>query len=195
RRPMPAPATWDAMLSGAVMQCRCAQGSDDLIRRASKEVERTRWEPPFNRLARMYLERFTRAREVFVNQYSNNLLYGFRRFFEAGKLELITCGATHGFLPLMVVNDNARRAQIEVGGGEFEGRWGKGRKGIWLPECGYAEGIDKLLGDSGLRYFFTDTHGVLFAEPRPRYGVYAPILCPDSRVAALGRDTESSKQV
>jgi 1,4-alpha-glucan branching enzyme len=36
---------------------------------------------------------------------------------------------------------------------------------------------------------------VLFAEPRPRYGVYAPVLCPRSRVAALARDTESSKQV
>ncbi len=40
-----------------------------------------------------------------------------------------------------------------------------------------------------------DTHGVLFAEPRPKYGVYAPILCPGTNVAALARDTESSKQV
>jgi 1,4-alpha-glucan branching enzyme len=36
---------------------------------------------------------------------------------------------------------------------------------------------------------------VLFAEPRPRFGVYAPLLCPKSGVAVLGRDTESSKQV
>ena len=47
---------------------------------------------------------------------------------------------------------------------------------------------------SGLRYFFTDTHGVLFAEPRPQYGVYAPIRSPRG-VCALARDTESSKQV
>ncbi len=52
-----------------------------------------------------------------------------------------------------------------------------------------------MLHDAGVSYFFTDTHGILFAEPRPRYGVYAPILCPKSDVAALGRDTESSKQV
>jgi 1,4-alpha-glucan branching enzyme len=48
---------------------------------------------------------------------------------------------------------------------------------------------------SGIRYFFTDTHGVLHAEPRPKFGVYAPILCPKTHVAALGRDHESSKQV
>ncbi|HHX50223.1 MAG TPA: DUF1957 domain-containing protein, partial [Clostridia bacterium] len=46
----------------------------------------------------------------------------------------------------------------------------------------------------GLQYFFLDTHGVLFAEPRPRYGIYAPIGCP-SGVAAFGRDIETSKQV
>ena len=88
----------------------------------------------------MYHERFTPCRDVFVKQYSNNLLNGFRRFFETGKLELITCGATHGFLPLMDVNDNARRAQIEIGCREFERHFGKRPQGIWLPECGYIAG-------------------------------------------------------
>ena len=73
----------------------------------------------------MYHDRFRARREVFVNQYGNNLLNGFRRFFDTGKLELITCGATHGFLPLMDVNDNARRAQIEIGCREFERHFGR----------------------------------------------------------------------
>ena len=55
--------------------------------------------------------------------------------------------------------------------------------------------MEKYLKQAGIRYFFLDTHGVLFADPRPRFGVYAPILCPGTNVAALGRDTESSKQV
>src|SRR5947209_6082758 len=78
---------------------------------------------------------------------------------------------------------------------EIERHFGKRPQGIWLPECGYAPGVEQLLRDSGIRYFFTDTHGVLFAEPRPKFGVYAPIVCPNSGVAALARDTESSKQV
>ena len=143
----------------------------------------------------MYHYRFPRGRDVFVNKYNNNLLHGFRRFFETGKLELITCGATHGFLPLMKVNGNAVRAQIEIGCREFERHFGRRPQGIWLPECGYIAGVDELLRECGIRYFFVDTHGVLFAEPRPRYGVYAPIVCPNSGVAALARDTESSKQV
>lgn len=45
-----------------------------------------------------------------------------------------------------------------------------------------------------MRYFILDAHGVLFASPQPRYGVFAPIYC-ESGVAAFGRDIESSKQV
>src|SRR5439155_40786 len=51
------------------------------------------------------------------------------------------------------------------------------------------------LAQSGIRYFFTDTHGVLFGHPRPQFGIYAPVQCPRSGVYCLGRDTESSKQV
>src|SRR5437667_302426 len=117
--------------------------------------------PEFHPLALMYNDRFRRARDVFVKQYNNNLLQGFRRFFDVGNLELITCAATHGFLPLMTINRNAMRAQIELGAREFQRHFGKRPQGIWLPECGYIEGVDEMLRDAGIRYFFTDTHGVL----------------------------------
>lgn len=187
--------TLAAMLADPLLQYRYVRHIDNLIALAGKEIERTRWQPEFNHLAHMYHNRFLRSREVFVNQYGNNLVNGFRRFFQSGKLEIITCGATHGFLPLMHHNWNAVRAQVEIGCREFERHFGKRPQGIWLPECGYAPGVDEVLRDAGLRYFFVDTHGVLFAEPRPRYGVYAPILCTKSGVAAVARDTESSKQV
>jgi 1,4-alpha-glucan branching enzyme len=188
--------TLAAMLNDPLLQYRYVRHLDNLITLAGKEIERTRWQPEFQHLALMYHARFSRAREMFVNQYGNNLLKGFRRFFEAGKLELITCGATHGFLPLMEpLNRQAARAQIEIGCREFERHFGRRPQGMWLPECGYIPGIDELLRDAGIRYFFVDTHAVMFAEPRPKFGVYAPILCPRSGVAALARDTESSKQV
>ncbi|MCI0381400.1 MAG: DUF1957 domain-containing protein [Gemmataceae bacterium] len=187
--------TLAAMFADPLLQYRYVRHIDNLIALASKEIERTRWQPEFNHLAHLYHFRFCRAREVFVNQYQHNLVNGFRRFFQSGKLEIITCGATHGFLPLMHVNRNAVRAQIEIGCREFERHFGKRPQGIWLPECGYDPSVDELLRDAGIRYFFVDTHGVLFAEPRPKYGVYAPILCPKSGVAAVARDHESSKQV
>jgi 1,4-alpha-glucan branching enzyme len=188
--------TLAAMLSDPLLQYRYVRHIDNLIALACKEIERTKWQPEFNTLAQMYHQRFTRAREVFVNQYQNNILRGFRRFFEIGKLELITCGATHGFLPLMMpVNGAAARAQVEIGAREFERHFGKRPRGIWLPECGYYPGVENLLADAGIKYFFVDTHSVLFAEPRPKFGVFAPLMVGNSGVAALARDTESSKQV
>ncbi len=187
--------TLAAMLSDELLQQRYLNRLDNLLSLTTKELERTRWEPEFHVLAQMYHSRFSRCREVFTRQYDCNLLRGFRRFYEAGRLELITCGATHGYLPLMVQNGASQRVQIEIGCREFERHFGRRPQGIWLPECGYAPGVDELLRQSGIRYFFMDTHGILFAEPRPRYGVYAPLVCPKSGVAALGRDTESSKQV
>src|SRR6266446_6037338 len=80
--------TLAAMLSDPLLQYRYVRHLDNLIALAGKELERTRWEPQFHALAQMYHNRFVRARDVFVRQYHNNLLNGFRRFFDTGKLEL-----------------------------------------------------------------------------------------------------------
>jgi 1,4-alpha-glucan branching enzyme len=112
---------------------------------------------------------------------------------DIGKLEIITCAATHGFLPL-ILNRDAARAQIEIAAAHYENHLGRRPRGIWLPECGYVPGIDEILKDVGISYFFTDSHGILFGSPRPRNGIFAPVYCP-SAVAAFGRDLESSKQV
>ena len=59
--------------------------------------------------------------------------------------------------------------------------------GIWLPECAYDHGLEDIISELGLQYFITATHGVLYASPRPKYGVYSPILTK-SGVAVFGRD-------
>ncbi|MDC4224463.1 MAG: hypothetical protein MPW15_09605 [Candidatus Manganitrophus sp.] len=46
----------------------------------------------------------------------------------------------------------------------------------------------------GFKYFIVDSHGLLHAVPRPKYALYAPIYTR-AKVAAFGRDVESSKQV
>ena len=53
-------------------------------------------------------------RRVFREEYGGDLLRGFRKHRDAGKLEIITCGATHGFLPLMDTVPQAVRAQVQI---------------------------------------------------------------------------------
>ncbi len=183
-----------SMLTDPLLQDRYLRYLNKLIELANKEIERTRFEPQFNDLAKMYHWKLTKTRELFVQRYSRNLVTAFKEFQDKGVLEIITVGATHGFLPLMQSVPNAVRAQIRVAALHYEKHFGRRPRGIWLPECAYHPGVENLLKEEGIRWFVVDTHGVLHAAPRPKYGVYAPIYTP-AGVAAFARDVESSKQV
>lgn len=183
-----------SMFSDPLLQNRYVRHLEKLIELAGKEIERTRNQPEFHRLAWMYHDLFQRSHYVFTRQYNRNLVNGFKRWQDRGNLEIIASAATHGFLPLMFLNPQAVRAQIAVGVENYRQHFGRNPRGFWLPECAYTPGLDELLKEFGIRYFLTDTHGVLYASRRPKYGIFAPIYCP-SGVAAFGRDAESSKQV
>ena len=113
---------------------------------------------------------------------------------QRGVLALLTCGATHGYLPLLRDCPEAVRAQLLTAVREHERLLGVRPQGIWLPECAYYEGLDRLLVSCGLRYAILDAHGLLHGQPRPRYGVYAPICSPGG-MAFFGRDSESTLPV
>lgn len=183
-----------SMLQDELLQTRYLKHISRLIELAGKEVERTRWQPEFQSLALMYFNNFSKARQTFEN-YKRNIVIAFKNLQDLGKLEIITCGATHAYLPLMDVCKESVRAQIKVATSHYENVFGKKPQGIWLPECGYQPGQDEILKEAGIRYFFTDAHGILHGTPRPKYGVFAPIYCRGTGVACFGRDLESSKQV
>ena len=182
-----------SMLCDPLLQERYLRHINLSIELAHKEVERTRWQPEFHHLASMYLDSFYKARYIF-EKYKRNLVTAFKNVQDAGKLEIVTCAATHGYFPLMEVSPESIRAQIKVAVSHYESVFGRKPRGFWLPECGYQPGHDEFLKEAGIKYFFTDAHGVLHGSPRPKYGVFAPVYCK-SGVACFGRDLESSKQV
>ncbi len=167
---------------------------DRMIELSAKEMDRTRKDSAFNALAVFYNKRFLTIQEFWNGFLQRNVLNGVRYFQRSGALEVITCGATHGFLPLLNASAKAVTAQISTAVKNYDKHFGKGPDGIWLPECAYFEGLDHILRDHGIRYFFMDTHGVLLSKPRPLNGVFAPIFT-ECGVAAFGRDYTSSKQV
>jgi 1,4-alpha-glucan branching enzyme len=110
---------------------------------------------------------------------NGNIVVGFRSFEERGMLEIITCAATHGYMPLLGT-DESLRAQIRVAVATHEKHLGRRPRGIWAPECGYRPaglwsypvspegmtepasfpriGIEQALSESALEFFFVDTH-------------------------------------
>ncbi len=182
-----------SMLAAPLLQERYAAYLDNLIELAEKETERTRGSAANRELAELYLHSFRRLKQRFVHDYQGNLISGFRKLRDAGCLELITSTATHAFLPY-IRTEQALRAQIEHAIRLHVDLLEEYPQGIWLPECGFREGLDYILKDYGLRYFFSEAHGVLSADPKPRYGLYAPVLTPGG-LAAFARDREASEQV
>ena len=70
-------------------------------------------------------------------------------FQDAGKLEIITCGATHGFLPLMEIIPNAVRAQIAVARESYATHFGRDPARHLAAECGYYPGPRRGAGRGG----------------------------------------------
>ncbi|XEC95205.1 1,4-alpha-glucan branching protein domain-containing protein [Paenibacillus tarimensis] len=182
-----------SMLASPLLQKRYTDYLNNLISLAHRECMRTEDQPKLHSLARMYKDRFIHTLQRFTGDYESNIITGFRRLQDSGCLELITSSATHAFLPY-VKTEQALRSQIENAVRIHTAYLGRAPKGIWLPECGYFEGLDRILKEYGIEFFYTDTHGVLHARPNPVHGVYAPVSTPHG-LAAFARDHETSKQV
>ena len=112
----------------------------------------------------------------------SDIIKGFRHFYDSGAIEIITCGATHGYFPLLGT-DASIRAQVRTGVETHRRFFGRRPRGIWLPECGYRpagpwqfpvsfnglgsaygrgpferDGVEQILAENELEFFFVDTH-------------------------------------
>ena len=183
-----------SMLSDPLLQSRYLNHLNKQLELAEKEIIRTKSTPKYQKLARLYRRLYLDTLDIFANQYNCNLITAFQKFHTLGNLELITCAATHGFLPLLNKSDAAVRNQINTGVETFISHLGFAPTGFWLPECGYYPGLEKHLKNAGINYFFVDTHGIENASLSPRNSIYAPLDC-GNHVLAFARDPESSRQV
>jgi 1,4-alpha-glucan branching enzyme len=182
------------MLADELLQTRYTRHLENLIELAKKELKRAQKDAPeFYDAAKMYVDDLSASLALWNNRYQRNLLNAFRELHDEGVIEIITCGATHGFLPLISTHES-RRAQIEVAVANYKKHFGRQPRGIWLPECAYERGVEDLLKDASIEYFISDTHAILYGDPRPRYGVHAPVACPNG-TAVFARDVETSQQV
>ena len=183
-----------SMLDNKLLQKRYIKYLKKHIELCKKEIVRTQNNPTVNKLSKYYFDRYSNDLYVFRDLYNCNLINAFKHFQDIGKLEIITCGATHGYFPILQVNEKTIRAQIAIGVETYKYYFGKQPRGIWLPECGYVHQADKYLKEFGLEYIIVESHGILYADPTPIYGTFAPISTSNG-IAAFGRDIESSKQV
>ncbi|HVG90685.1 MAG TPA: DUF1957 domain-containing protein, partial [Alphaproteobacteria bacterium] len=170
----------------------------------------------------------------------SDIIRGFQHFYDSGAIEIITCGATHGYFPLLGT-DASIRAQVKTGVETHERFFGRKPRGIWLPECGYRpagtwqfpvtpdgsakprrpfyrEGVEQILAENGIEFFYVDTHlvdtstrftpyqllaggvpvAMEIASEHPQKNFYRPYYTEspdrDAHVAFFTRDPRTSAQ-
>jgi 1,4-alpha-glucan branching enzyme len=183
-----------SMMTDPLLQQRYVRYLDERLAALDGERARTAGDSQFHPVVLFYAHRYEQLRRRFIEHDRLDVTRAFRRLMDAGYLEIITCGATHGYFPLLAADAESLYAQLSMAVRTHTRILGRRPRGIWLPECGYAPGVDAVLKEFGIEFFFVDSHGVLNADPRPKYGVHRPIRTPGG-AAAFGRDFESSKQV
>ena len=186
--------TLASMLADPLLQRRYLGYLTRLRELARQEARRNADHGHLSYLVSHYEQRFDAIEQTW-RRHGGDLVGALASLQRRGYLDLMTCAATHGYLPLLQVTPQAVRAQVRVAVASHTRLFGCAPTGIWLPECGYYPGLDVELAAAGIRYFVADTHALQLARPRPSLGSFAPVFCPASGVAAFARDVESSVQV
>jgi len=130
----------------------------------------------FTRLALMWKDYYLRIKKQFTHTYDYDLVDAFKKLQDEGHIEIITCAATHGYLPLLS-QDLSIQAQIKMGIESYKKHFDRQPLGIWLPECAYRpryewkspiegwekiqylrKGIEEFLSENEIKYFIIDSH-------------------------------------
>ncbi|MDD5543042.1 MAG: DUF1957 domain-containing protein [Acidobacteriia bacterium] len=177
-------------------------------------------DPHMEWLAEMWADFYRGVKKEFQEKFFEDLVGSFRWLQDQGHVEIITCGATHGYFP-MLGNDVSIQAQVKMATRSYGEMFGHGPRGIWLPECGYRpagrwpnplphrswetpqnrKGVDEFLSENDLEFFIVDHHQTMKAapanlnkSPMETYFLSAAQI-PKKPVTVFSRDIELSRQV
>ncbi|OGQ24506.1 MAG: hypothetical protein A2138_15920 [Deltaproteobacteria bacterium RBG_16_71_12] len=147
---------------------------------------------PFRKAALFAREEAEHA-EARYDGVGGDLARAFAEHHQAGRVEVMTCAATHGLAPILQ-DAHVLRAQVREAVKAHERALGIRPRGVWLPECGLHPDALAAVADENLCFTFSEDRAVRFAWPPPQHDVYRPIWSPEG-VAVFPRDPGSAKEV
>lgn len=190
------------------MKQRFTEYTESLILRAKKDINRFDNHIERKKIAQLHLKNFESILDTLYHNFFGDILGSFKWLQDEGMIELITCAATHGFLPLLRY-DSGIFSQIQLAVDTHKKYFKKEPKGIWIPECAYRykeerdgrlrESIDYWVNNSDIEYFFVDSHGILDAEileSNNNIGLNTNFgFNLETGVSVFGRNINTSRQV
>ena len=153
----------------------CRAYLDDRLLRSRRDATELDRRP----LAQHWEQLWQRRRDQ-LDAMDADLVGAFSGHAQAGRLELLSSFATHGYAALLL-QDASIRGQLRTGLDTSERHLGFRPRGIWLPECSFRlagpwtppvlhgdervrKGVDGILADEGVGHFVVDHHLVTRAR-------------------------------
>jgi 1,4-alpha-glucan branching enzyme len=143
------------------------------------------------KLTKWWAEFYERIKDTYINRFNKDIVGAFKKLQDQDLLDIITCGATHGYAPLLS-KDTSINAQFKTAVDNYKRHFGRVPTGVWLPECAYRPGykwknpitnelydrpgIEYFLAKNGLKYFFVDTALLLGGKSQGVYAARFPLL-------------------
>ena len=147
---------------------------DNLIELGKKEVARAKKNSAVLKIALANLERAKEDKRKFNEVWDGELLQAFASFANQGYAEILaTCG-TYLFMPHFADMTEILNAQVESGLVAVKRHFGQASDGFFLPEMGYAPGIESVIKSYGFAYTLLPSQSFLFAELSPLKGIFMP---------------------
>ena len=156
-----------------------------------EDFTRNQYQPERIKLTMYWKEYFLKIKDAFVNRYNKNILSGFKTLQDKNLLDIITCGATHGYSPLLS-RESSINAQFKIAVNNYRKHFQRDPTGVWLPECAYRPGykwknpvsgeeferpgVEYFLAKNNLRYFFVDTALLMGGLSQGVYAARFPLL-------------------
>ncbi|MCX6145793.1 MAG: DUF1957 domain-containing protein [Candidatus Kapabacteria bacterium] len=118
---------------------------------------------------------YSERKSDFINKYDSNIIGALKKLQDIDAIEIMTCGATHGYFPLLGL-DRSINLQMKVAKENYYKHFGRYPKGTWLPECAYRpeydwksmipvapfndkhhrKGVESFLQKQGIDFFVVD---------------------------------------
>ncbi|MCX6153589.1 MAG: DUF1957 domain-containing protein [Candidatus Kapabacteria bacterium] len=153
----------------------------------------------------------------FENKYNESIVQSFRKLQDIGAIEIMTCGATHGYSPLLGYDESVN-LQFKAATENYKKHFGVSPRGSWLPECAYRPaynwkslipvypfnqerlrpGTEEILARNGILYFVTDQSLTERADPigiftdNSKDAFVEKYFFPQNNIAELGGASEYS---
>jgi 1,4-alpha-glucan branching enzyme len=154
-------------------------------------------------VAEYWRDWYSERKADFNEVLGTDIVGAFGDLCNRGGIALQTCGATHGYFPLLS-RDESINAQVDIAMQSHMRNFGHKPRGMWMPECAYRpcydwkspvanpyapsgirKGVEQILAEHNVEYTVVDSH--LTQGGRP-LGMYA------SRFSAARRMVEEGKR-